>query len=160
MRRAKVAGAPSSDDLLICDLPHDHPEFLSLVGEEPGMKKQTRKTLNLIIHVRDANPHKVEHNHFVTSTLAAVRAAVMDAKMERHGHTPLPQPQQRQRPQQQPSQQKTSPPQPPHPKLPQPSQPQPSHPQDYKTTHTRADTKNEDYHVERTKYGIKELLYD
>eukprot|EP00908_Phaeocystis_cordata_P009779 Transcript_20572.p1 GENE.Transcript_20572~~Transcript_20572.p1 ORF type:complete len:416 (-),score=53.00 Transcript_20572:91-1152(-) len=59
----------------------------------------------------------------------------MDAKMERHGHTPLPQPQQMQQPQQQPSQQKTSHPQPSHPKLPQPSQPQPSHPQPPQPSH-------------------------
>ena len=53
-----AAGAPSIDDFLVCDLPHDHPEFLSLVGGatalrgQPSMKKQTRKTLNLIIHTR------------------------------------------------------------------------------------------------------------
>ena len=129
-----AAGASSSHDALVCDLPHDHPELLALIGEaaalrgQLGKKNKTRKTLNLIIHVRDANPHMVEHNHFVTSTLATLQAAIMDAKMERHGHTPLPQPQQMQRPQQQPSHQKTSHPQPSHPKLPQPSQPQPSHP--------------------------------
>ena len=102
-----AAGASSSHDALVCDLPHDHPELLALIGEaaalrgQLGKKNKTRKTLNLIIHVRDANPHMVEHNHFVTSTLATLQAAIMDAKMERHGHTPLPQPQQMQRPSQQ-----------------------------------------------------------
>ena len=73
-------------DFLVCDLPHDHPELLSLIGEAAalrdklGKNDKKRKTLNLIIHVRDTNPYKMGHNHFVTSTLATLRVAVVDAQ--------------------------------------------------------------------------------
>ena len=73
-------------DVPVCDLPRDQPELLSLIGkatalrDQLGKKNKKRKTLDLIIHMRDADPHKVEHNHFVISTLATLRAAIVDTQ--------------------------------------------------------------------------------
>ena len=135
---ARAMPINDDSDVLVRDLPHDHSELLSLIGEaavlrdQLGKKSKKRKTLNLIIHVRDADPHKVEHNDFVTSTLATLRAAVMDAKKS-CPHTSMSaeqqQPPQRQPPQRQPPQRQPPLPQPPQPQPPQrplrPPQPQP-----------------------------------
>lgn len=83
-----------SGDVLICNLSRDHHELLTLIGEATLLrnhlgntntkkKKSLWRTLNLIIHVRDADPHKVDHNHFVSATLAALRAALADVKKDR-----------------------------------------------------------------------------
>ena len=85
--RVSLSTAMEFDDVLVCDLPRDHRELQALIGEATAIRdqlgkkqKQLRKTLNLMVHVRDADPHKVEHNQFVTSTLAEIRAALVDAK--------------------------------------------------------------------------------
>ena len=90
MGSATVAGKETTTiryhDVMVCDLAHDHPELLLLIGmaaelrDQPSKKNKTRETLNLIIHVRDADPHKVEQNHFMTSTLVTIRAAIVDAQ--------------------------------------------------------------------------------
>ena len=85
--KVSLSTATELDDVLVCDLPRDHRELQALIGEAIAIRdqlgkkqKQLRKTLNLMVHVRDADPHKVEHNQFVTSTLAEIRAALVDAK--------------------------------------------------------------------------------
>ena len=85
--KVSLSTATELDDVLVWDLPRDHRELQALIGEAIAIRdqlgkkqKQLRKTLNLMVHVRDADPHKVEHNQFVTSTLAEIRAALVDAK--------------------------------------------------------------------------------